>query len=73
MAPGDNRLQPQCLVIISHGGNGFGAYLETGSQMELPTGALELENTNNNLGFIDTEYSRSNTNPFDDMLIAFGS
>jgi len=70
--PGDNN---SCnlfavVVIISHGANGSGAYLETGSQMELPTGALELENTDDDLAFIDTGYSSSDTDPFDDMLIA---
>lgn len=38
--------------------------------MDAPTGALELENTNNDLRFVDTDYSSSDTDPFDDMLIA---
>lgn len=56
-------------VIISHGGNGSGAFLETGIQMAGPAGALEQENTDNDQRFIDTGYSSSDTNPFDDMLI----
>jgi hypothetical protein len=58
------------VVIISHGGNGYGAILETGSHMAAPTGTLEQENTDNNLEFIYTDYSSSDTNPFADMLIA---
>lgn len=58
------------VVIISHGGNGYGAFLESGSQMAGAPGALEQENTDNDREFIDTGYSSSETDPFDDMVIA---
>lgn len=68
---GDNSCNLDAVVvIISHGGNGYGAFLESGSQMAGAPGALEQENTDNDREFIDTGYSSSDTNPFDDMLIA---
>jgi hypothetical protein len=71
---GDNSYNLDAVAVItSHGGNGSGAFLETGIQMAWQTGALELENTNGDLAFIDAEYSSSDTNPFDDMLYSSGS
>ena len=58
-------------VIVSHGNNGFGAYLpQTGVLMALPTGADELENTDNDVAFMQKDFSGSTTNPYDDIVLA---
>lgn len=69
-APGDNSCNLDAVaVIISHGDNGFGAFLANGTQTGGPPGAIEQENTDNDWNFIDTEYLTNETNPFDDILI----
>lgn len=56
------------VAIISHGKNGFGAYLPSGSRAPLPTGANEQENTNADVNFVQADYSENATNPFDDIV-----
>ncbi|MGH9196917.1 MAG: hypothetical protein ACRD1T_14395, partial [Acidimicrobiia bacterium] len=69
--PGDNSCNLDAVaVIISHGGNGSGAFLASGTQMAGPPGVLEQENTDNDWNFIDTGYSSDEPNPFDDIIIA---
>lgn len=69
--PGDNSCNLDAVVvIISHGGNGSGAFLASGIQTVGPPGVLEQENTDNDGNFIDTGYSSDETNPFDDIMIA---
>ena len=68
---GDNSCNLDAVaVIISHGGNGSGAFLASGTQMAGPPGVLEQENTDNDRNFIDTGYSSNETNPFDDIMFA---
>lgn len=60
-------------VIISHGGNGFGAkntlQATPSNDMSAPTGVDELENTNTNTTFVShTPTSRSSVNEFDDVV-----
>jgi len=67
---GDNSCNLDAVaVIISHGDNGSGAFLASGTQMAAPPGVLEQENTDNDGNFINTGYSSNETNPFDDILI----
>ena len=56
-------------VIVSHGANTFGSYGRDGTQRALPTGADELENTNNDSRFLIKDYSDNLANPFDDILL----
>ncbi|HEY3299940.1 MAG TPA: prepilin-type N-terminal cleavage/methylation domain-containing protein [Methylophilaceae bacterium] len=57
------------VVIISHGSNGLGAYTRDGAQIALPTGADEIENTNNDSKFVIKDYSTNAANPFDDIIM----
>jgi len=75
-APGaQNQLNPgfpAVATIISHGKNGRGAYLPiSGRRMGLPRAADidERENVDNDVNFVDKEYSDLNVNPFDDIVM----
>lgn len=57
------------VVIVSHGQNGAGAFREAGNQNTLPTGADEIENTNNDNVFIVKEFSDNTVNAFDDIVL----
>ena len=61
------------VVIVSHGNNGSGAYTSDGTQVPVPTGADEIENTNNDSKFVIKDYSTSTTNPFDDIVLPLSS
>ena len=56
-------------VVVSHGSNGFGAYMDNGSQVAVPPGADELENVNADTTFVVKAYSGAQANPFDDAVI----
>ena len=56
-------------IIVSHGANGAGAYSREGIQKPAPTGADELENTNNDSKFVIKDYSENAANPFDDIIL----
>lgn len=60
-------------VVVSHGGNGFGAKNMTqtspDNDMPMPTGADELENTDKNNIFVShTPTPRNSGNEFDDLV-----
>lgn len=59
------------VIILSHGENGAGAYLPyTGTRINPAlTGADEQENTDNDLNFVDKNYSENIANPFDDIIV----
>ena len=57
------------VVIVSHGQNGSGAFTNTGNQNSVPTGADELENTDNDEAFVVKEFSDISTNAFDDIVL----
>jgi len=57
------------VVLVSHGENGWGAYLPmTGTRMTLPTGADEVENTDNDTEYVQKDFSSNTVNPFDDVV-----
>jgi prepilin-type N-terminal cleavage/methylation domain-containing protein len=59
-------------VMLSHGTNGFGAWHpESGTRNALPPGGAidETENTNDDLSFVQKNYSADDTNPFDDIVL----
>lgn len=58
-------------VIVSHGENGFGAYLPmTGTRMlPLPTTADEAENTDADTEYVQKSPSEAVANPFDDIVM----
>lgn len=60
-------------IIVSHGNNGAGAHTSDGTQVPLPTGADELENTNNDSRFVIKDYSTNSANPFDDIVLPLSS
>jgi prepilin-type N-terminal cleavage/methylation domain-containing protein len=63
---GDTSCNGNAIVLVlSHGPNGAGAFLESGSQATLPTSARELENTNADISFV-----LSSASDFDDVLLA---
>lgn len=51
-------------IVISHGPNGSGAYLPTGTQLTVSTDADEIDNSNGGAAFV----SHDNTSTFDDMV-----
>jgi prepilin-type N-terminal cleavage/methylation domain-containing protein len=61
------------VVIVSHGNNGLGAYNSSGIRNTLPSGADEIENTNDDSKFVIKDFSDNTTNPFDDIIIALSS
>lgn len=56
-------------VLVSHGENGFGAYIPGGGINPAPSSALELENTSANFSFVTTDRNDSGTRQFDDILV----
>lgn len=64
-----NNGNPATVLIVSHGANGWGAYLPlTGTRMTLPTGADESENTNTDIEFVQKDHSNTTANTFDDLV-----
>ena len=59
-------------MVISHGANALGAYTIDGTQITLPTGSDESENTNNDPTFVIKDYSNNLDNPYDDILLPLG-
>ncbi len=57
-------------VVISHGDNGLGAYLTTGSRKALPGGTDEAENTDGDPNIVIKDSSNNTANPFDDIVLA---
>jgi len=59
-------------VIVSHGENGYGAYLpSTGRRVSLNgAGVDERENTDNDVIYVKKTYSDILANPFDDQVLA---
>jgi prepilin-type N-terminal cleavage/methylation domain-containing protein len=57
------------VVVVSHGTNGFGAYMDSGVQMPLPPGADEQENTNADNTFVMKAFSGAQANPYDDTVV----
>jgi prepilin-type N-terminal cleavage/methylation domain-containing protein len=65
-----NPSSPAVVVLISHGFNGYGAYLpDNGVRMAPPPGVDEQENTDADVNFVKGAYSESPTNPFDDIVL----
>lgn len=67
------------VIIISHGGNGLGAYTRVGAEAARPTSNREIQNaiinaTSNsvktNLAFVNSDYSEVTTTYFDDIVMA---
>jgi prepilin-type N-terminal cleavage/methylation domain-containing protein len=58
-------------LIMSHGMNGNGAYRPDGDRVPFPAATFtnELENTNVNAAFVNAEFSVSDVNGFDDILL----
>lgn len=70
---GDNSCNLAAVaMVISHGANRGGGFVPT-SAAALPTAgvvsAYELENTNNNIQFIQNDYVESGANSFDDVVL----
>jgi prepilin-type N-terminal cleavage/methylation domain-containing protein len=70
---GDNSCNLAAVaMVISHGANRGGGFVPT-SAAALPTAgvvsAYELENTNNNVQFIQNDYVESGANSFDDVVV----
>ena len=71
-APTDNP----CLavvVVVSHGLDGFGAYTDGGVQIAFPatvTGSNARENANKDSAFVTRAFSGSDTDPYDDIVLA---
>lgn len=63
-----NAGYPATFILVSHGKNGLGAYLDNGSKMANPTSATELENTNNNNNYVTADFNDIAPNVFDDAL-----
>jgi len=62
---GDNGCNGNAIVLVlSHGANGAGAFLESGTRATLPTSPPELENTNADISFV-----LANDPEFDDALL----
>ncbi|MHB1201070.1 MAG: type II secretion system protein [Polaromonas sp.] len=71
---GDNSCNLAAVaMVISHGANRGGGFVPT-SAVALPTAgvvsAYELENTDNNIQFIQNDYVESGANSFDDVVVA---
>ncbi len=59
-------------LVMSHGKNGYGAYLPNGTKMPVAKGDNEKENIDiNNFKYIDADYSSNENNPFDDILFYY--
>lgn len=61
------------VVVVSHGPDGFGAYTDGGVQIAFPatiTGNNERENANGDSAFVTRVFSGSDTDPFDDIVLA---
>lgn len=70
---GDNSCNLAAVaMVISHGANRGGGFVPT-SAAALPTAgvvsAYELENTNNNIQFIQNDYVETGVNSFDDVVV----
>lgn len=59
------------VVLISHGANGYGAYLPTGSRVTMPTSTSESANTDNDTAFVNAEPSAASGSEFDDLVYAW--
>lgn len=68
---GDNSCNIASVVaILSHGENGFGAFLPSGAVMPAATAAREAENADDDANLVRADYSNNPTDPFDDILLA---
>jgi prepilin-type N-terminal cleavage/methylation domain-containing protein len=56
------------VILISQGQNGAGAFVLGGGQLPAPTSAAEIENTDNNIAFLNTTQS---ANVYDDIIYAW--
>jgi competence protein ComGC len=59
------------VVLISHGENGLGGYTLAGQQMPLPFSNAEIENTDNDIAFVNAEATAGGANQYDDLVFAF--
>jgi prepilin-type N-terminal cleavage/methylation domain-containing protein len=57
------------VVVVSHGINGFGAYMESGARVPLPPGPDELGNTDGDNAFVMKTFSGAQANPYDDTVL----
>lgn len=68
---GDNTCNLNAVVVlVSHGPNTIMAYMPSGLRMVQAPGALEGENADTNLSFVQTGFSDNQANPFDDTVVA---
>ena len=66
---GDNGCNSNAIaIVLSHGPNAMGAFQQSGQQTNLPSSALELENTNSDEMFVLARYSE-NDPVFDDTML----
>lgn len=56
-------------VIVSHGKNGYRAYLPTGGRLPISADGDEQENTNNNATFVSRPPGKYPDDPYDDQLV----
>jgi prepilin-type N-terminal cleavage/methylation domain-containing protein len=67
---GDNSCNIASIVaIVSHGENGFGAFLPSGAVMSAANAAREAENADNDANLVRADYSNNPIDPFDDILL----
>ena len=57
-------------LLISYGNNGSGAFTANGNRLDPPIATAELENIDTDASFVQTQYSSSEVNSFDDVLLA---
>ncbi len=55
-------------LIVSHGKNGYGAYLPTGTRLPISGDSDEQENTDNNATFVSRAPGKYADDPYDDQL-----
>lgn len=56
-------------LVLSHGGNGFGAINAANLPQVAPKGLSEIENSDHDSKFVLDDYSEGLDNPFDDRMI----
>lgn len=56
-------------LIVSHGKNGYGAYLPTGERLPISADSDEQENTDNNATFVSRPPGKYPDDPYDDQVV----